>query len=191
MKTTLPLTLLVLSATLFGCGKKTAPVPPPTPEAIAAFAGAAFNGDTLNVTQALDQGMPVDQLDKDKNSALMLAAFNGHIETMQTLLDAGADVTLREGNTSRTALMFAASGPFPSAVKLLLKNGAEINAIDSHEEFTALMFAASEGLSPIVDILLAAGADPTLKDTDGDAAGDFAQQRGFPALAAKLHALEK
>lgn len=191
MKTSLLLIFLALSIALFGCGKKPEPILPPTPEAIAAFAEAAFKGDTLHVTQALEQGMPVDQLDKDKNSALMLASFNGNTETMQVLLDAGADVTLREGNTSRTALMFAASGPFPVAVRLLLENGSEINAIDSHENFTALMFAAAEGLPPVVDILLAAGADPSLKDTDGDTAGDFAQQRGFSALAKKLKALEK
>jgi uncharacterized protein len=182
------LTLLVCCAAFCGCKKKSEPLPPPTPEAIAAFDEAAFNGDAATVSAALAGGMPVDQLETNGNSALMLASFDGHIETMQVLLDAGADINLRD-SMNRTPLMFAASGPYPAAVRLLIAHGADINAIDKDEHFTALMFAAGEGLSPVVDILLAAGADPKLKDEDGDTAASFARQRGFTALADKLQAL--
>jgi ankyrin repeat protein len=182
------LTLLSLSLALTGCEKKIKPVLPPTAEAIAAFATAAFSNNTQQVSAAIKNGMPVDQKDENGNTALMLASFDGHVETMQVLLNAGATIDLRDNN-GRTALMFASSGPYPAAVRLLLEKGAEINAVDNVEHFTALMFAAAEGLSPVVDILLAHGADPKLKDKDDDTAASFAQKRGFTDLAQKLQTL--
>lgn len=190
-KLTVPaLALLAFSLVLSGCGKKPlpAPVPAPTAEAVAAFAEAAFNGDIQKVTDALKNGMPVDQKEENGNCGLMLAAFNGHVETMQVFIDAGADIHLRDSN-GRTALMFASSGPFPAAVRLLIKNGSEVNAADTEERWTPIMFAAAEGLLPVVDILLEHGADPKMKDVDGDTAAAFARNRGFTALAEKLQAL--
>ena len=53
----------------------------------------------------------------------MYAAFNGQVESMKTLLDAGADVNARGKNgwkNGMTALMFAAVSGTPESVKLLL-----------------------------------------------------------------------
>lgn len=189
--TVLPvLALLACSVVLCGCGKKPQPAPlaPPTAEAIAAFADAAFNGDAQKVADALKTGMPVNQVEENGNTGLMLAAFNGHTNVIQVLLNAGADIKLRDKN-GRTALMFAASGPFPAAVRLLLDNGSEINAVDNVDRFSALMFASAEGLSPVVDLLLERGADPKMKDKDNDTAAKFAKDRGFTDLAEKLQAL--
>ena len=180
------LTLLALSIVFCGCKKK--PIPPPTAEAVAAFSEAAFNGDAQQVAAALKTGMPVDQVETNGNSALMLASFNGHTNVLHLLLDAKADINLRDSK-GRTALMFAASGPFPDAVHLLIEKGAEINAIDTVDHFTALMFAAGEGLSPVVDILLEHGADPKMKDKDSDTAASFAKNRGFIELSQKLQQL--
>ena len=184
MRTQPILIVTLLCALLFGCKKPA----PPTAQEINAFVENAFNGNTAAVAAALEKGMPVDQKNDVGNSALMSAAFNGHVETLKTLLDAGADVNLRVNN-GVTPLM-AACGPYPAAVRLLLENGAEVNATDDIENFTALMYAATEGLSPVVDILLEYGADPSMKDVDGDTAGNFAGNRGFKALADKLHTLE-
>ena len=182
------LTLLALSLAFTGCEKKIKPVPLPTAEAIAAFAEAAYSNDTRQVSEAIKNGMPVNQKDENGNTALMLASFDGHVETMQLLIDAGADINLRDSK-GRAALMFASSGSFPAAVRLLLEKGAEINAVDNVDHFNALMFAAAEGLSPIVDILLEHGADPKMKDKDNDTAANFAKNRGFTDLAQKLQAL--
>jgi ankyrin repeat protein len=51
---------------------------------------AAEAGDTARVEQLLEQGADVNAKDKDGYTALMLAAFSGHTETVKTLLDAGA-----------------------------------------------------------------------------------------------------
>jgi len=186
-KMTVPfLTLLALSIVFCGCKKKS--LPPPTAEAVSAFAEAAFNGDAQQVAAALKTGMPVDQVETNGNSALMLASFNGHTNVLHLLMTAKANINLRDSK-GRTALMFASSGPFPDAVKLLIEHGAEVNAIDTVDRFSALMFAAGEGLSPVVDILLEKGADPKMKDKDNDTAASFAKQRGFTDLAQKLQQL--
>ncbi len=181
--------LTTLPFLLSSCSQPEEPAAPPSAEAVAAFAEAAFNGETRRVVEALKNGMPVDQTEENGSTALMLAAFNGHVETMQALLDAGAEIDLRDTGNGRTALMFASSGPFPSAVRLLLEKGADVNAVDRIEIFTPLMFAAAEGLSPIVDLLLEYGADPNIQDKDGDTAESFARNRGFIALADKLQSL--
>lgn len=208
MHKTILISLFALCTFLSGCGKKTEAQPVssinakaaevtdpaaqnkklPSSEVLAAASEAALQGDTTAIATALKNGVPVDQIDENSNSLLMLASFDGHLETMQLLLDSGADVNLRN-TMNRTALMFASSGPNPAAVKLLLTNHAELNAIDRDEHFTALMFAAAEGLSPIVDILLEAGADPALMDKDDDTASSFARKRGFTALADRLQAI--
>jgi len=165
-----------------GCSRE---MQTPSPEAAAEFAEAALNGDAAQVGEALKARMPVDVLDENGNSALMLAAFNGQVEVMRLLIKAGAEIDRRDGN-GRTALMFAASGPFPEAVELLLRHGAAVNAVDAVEQFTALMFAAAEGHARVAEVLLQHGADPGLKDKDGDTAATFARQRGHRALAARL-----
>ena len=185
MRTISLLACSVVALLLSGCSKPE--VIPPTPEAIQAFIGSAFDGDTAAIRTAIDAGMPVNQQGEDKTCALMAASFNGHVAAMTALIEAGADVNQR-CNMDVTPLM-AACGPFPEAVRLLIESGAEVNATDGNENFTALMYAATEGLSPIVDILLAAGADPAMVDVDDDTAGNFARSRGFTALADKLDAL--
>jgi ankyrin repeat protein len=131
--------------------------------------------------------MPPNQKDPGGNTALLAASFNGHVEIMRRLIDAGADVNL-PGAGGATPLI-AACGPYPEAVRLLLEAGADANVADTNEQFTALMYAATDGLSPIVDILLKNGADPSIKDVDGDTAADFARRRGFNALADRIQAL--
>ncbi len=187
MHKTIALVLLAFSTLLSGCKPAPEPLPPPTAEAVETFVEAALDGKAPVISAALKNGMPVDQKNKFGNSALMAASFNGHVNTMKTLITAGADVNLRVNN-GVTPLM-AACGPFPAAVQLLLDNGANVNATDHNENFTALMYAATEGLSPIVDILLKAGADPSMKDVDGDTAASFARNRGFTALADHLQTL--
>jgi uncharacterized protein len=195
MRLSISLALLVLCSAICGCEKAAAPVAvvvaPPTAEEISAFMAAATAGDTVALRAALDKGMPVTQADPDSNHALIFAAYDGHVDAMKVLLDAGAVVD-QPGIQGCTALMMAC-GPkpdgFPEAVQLLLDNGANVNAIDSNENFTPLMYASVEGLSSIASILVKAGADPTMTDIDGDTAASFARNSGFTVLGDRLQAL--
>ncbi|MHC5158100.1 MAG: ankyrin repeat domain-containing protein [Planctomycetota bacterium] len=192
---------LVLS--VYGCKSKNEPAaeaPPqaPQPEVVQpqspektppkqpteAFFEAALTGDIQTVKAELIAGVPADATTPDGQgrTALMLAAFNGHTELIEMLIDYGGDVNAVDG-INRTALMYASSGPFPETVQLLIDKGAKVNIIDNNEKWTALMFAAAEGHADSVKRLLKAGADTTFKDIDGDTAADFAAQKGRAEIA--------
>lgn len=148
------------------------------------FFDAALDGDIQTITAELAAGVDVNaaSLNGQSQTALMLAAFNGHTELVSMLIDYGGDVNATD-TASRTALMYASSGPFPEMVQLLIDKGAKVNIIDSNEKWTALMFAAAEGQADNVKLLLENGADTILKDVDGDTAADFAVQKGHTELA--------
>jgi ankyrin repeat protein len=121
-------------------------------------------------------------VNENGNTALMLAAYNGHTKIVQLLINNGANVNIKDKN-NRTSLMFASSGPFAETVSLLIKNGAKTNEVDNVEGFTALMFAASEGNSDVVRVLLKNGADKSILDVDKESAYDFAIANQHPETA--------
>jgi ankyrin repeat protein len=95
---------------------------------------------------------------------LMYAAAFGSLQSMKTLLAAGADPNAVNA-FGATALMWSVSQP--AKVKLLLDRKANVN-IKAKNGRTALMIAAwSPGSDRVLDLLLAHGADPKLKAEDG------------------------
>lgn len=86
-----------------------------------AFILAAVKGDAGAVNGFLKQGVPVDVRDSETYSlglvwnitALMCAAYNGHLEIVQTLLKAGASVSaaVNANVRSRCSKYCASSAP--------------------------------------------------------------------------------
>jgi uncharacterized protein len=149
------------------------------------FREACLDGTTGEVQDFLRRGVDPDAADADGRTGLMLAAYNGHTDIVNLLLDTDVRVN-RADQLGRTALMYASTGDFPATVKTLLSHGADPNLVDSEEGFTALMFAAAEGNREVVQLLLDRGADADLKDQDGDTAGSFARQNGHMEVAVML-----
>jgi ankyrin repeat protein len=96
------------------------------------------------------------------STPLMWASQSGSIETVKTLLAAGAAVDVKD-KAGRTALMWAqvarkASEQFNSEiVNTLIKAGAKVNVTDENGN-TPLILAAQADLTESVRMLLAAGA---------------------------------
>lgn len=120
---------------------------------------------------------------------LHLAAFFGHKELANALLDRGANVEARSTNQMRnTPLHAAAAGGNTALVELLLKFGADANA-RQEGGFTALHSAAQAGNRPMVEALLANGADLNARAANRQSPLDLALGGGRQEVVALLEQL--
>jgi ankyrin repeat protein len=87
------------------------------------------------------------------------AVYDADLAEIESLLDAGIDVNLRDGEDD-TALMWAADEGFIDVVRLLLGHGADVN-ITGGLGWTPLLMAAQTNRVEVVRVLLQAGADVT------------------------------
>jgi ankyrin repeat protein len=120
---------------------------------------------------------------------LHLAAFFGHPEVANALLDRGADVNARSTNSMKnTPLHAAAAGGNIELVRLLLVRGADANA-SQEGGWTALHSAAQSGNREMVELLLAHGAHVNTRAENNQAALDLALTRGHQDIARLLEEL--
>ena len=163
---------------------------------------AAYAGDVTRVQELIDRGADVNEQAPNGETALMIAAANGHVEVVQVLIAADADVDARELNSGGTVLKWAKV----NVVQALIDAGADVNARDD-KGYTPLVYAAKKGMADVVHALLAAkeidvnaqnnrgntalsraaycghtfvvqlllqnGADPTIPNNSGRIAEDF------------------
>ncbi|KAL8736998.1 MAG: hypothetical protein Q9181_002122 [Wetmoreana brouardii] len=90
---------------------------------------------------------------------LQAAAGGGHVEVVESLLQANADVNAAAGGSDKTALQAAAGGGRVELVKSLLQAKAEVNAAAGFSGRTALQAAAESGHVEVVERLLQAKAE--------------------------------
>jgi ankyrin repeat protein len=118
---------------------------------------------------------------RNGDSALMIAAYKGKYDTVQALLDKGAE----PNQTGWAALHYAAAVGNNQIVQLLLDHSAYIDA-ESPNQTTPIMMAARGGHILTVKLLLDEGADLTLKNGAGMTALDFARAGGFKDIVEGL-----
>lgn len=165
-------------------------------------------GDADSVEGRLRQGVDPDVQDAQGNSALMLAAREGHVKVAAVLLDHGAKVYKRN-QYGETALMLAAYHGHNPVIDLLIAQGAALGAnskgwnpliyaayaghvdtvrlllsygvqVDGQTDagLTALMLASKRGCIDCVSLLLRMGADANLRSKQGQIAQDIALSAG-------------
>jgi uncharacterized protein len=145
-------------------------------------------GETARVKELIASNPElVRQHSSDGWTALHLAAFMGHRETAQALLEAGADVAAFSRNpTANQPLHAALAGKTDRPlVQMLLERGADAKARGG-EGVTPLHLAASRGDAVFCDLLISKGADPAAKMDDGTTPDAIAAKRGHPAVAEQI-----
>jgi len=106
---------------------------------------------------------------KTAGHPLLVAADEGDVEMVRTLLDKGADLEVRARRGGETVLMIAAARGYVDVAKILVENGADVYAT-SGAGLTALMVAARARQAQMVRYLLDKGADANCKGPLGSTA---------------------
>ncbi len=122
---------------------------------------AARRGQTDKVRKLLQEGADPEM----GIAALREAAKNGHLDTVNALLDQGININAKDSG-GMTALHYAAMNDYPSVVKILISKGADVN-LKLNGGATALHLAAGRGNVEIVEYLLSHGAEVNTKDDSG------------------------
>lgn len=125
-----------------------------------------------------------DQSGNDLVYVFRDAVYEGSLENIQELLDAGVPVNTRDGENS-TALMWAADEGREDVAALLLTRNADVNAQDC-AGWTPLLLAANTNRLEIVRLLLSQGADMTAQTNTGMTVDTIADRNGNSSLRCLL-----
>ena len=102
----------------------------------------------------------VHERDKEGSTPLHWAAWKGHANVVDLLLESGADIQAHNENFhwGTTALHAAAHGNHRAAAEVLLAHGADVNAVRSTGSGTPLEETKVHNATAVARVLRAAGA---------------------------------
>lgn len=124
----------------------------------------AKKGDLRAVIQMIDGGCDVNALNEFGDSALSLAAAEGHRDIVLALFSKGAKVGTMNQNREG-ALVQAARAGHIEVLNILM---AHVEPIDDYQYHMALGAAAEKGHTDVVRLLLDRGVDPNHLDADDE-----------------------
>jgi ankyrin repeat protein len=160
-----------------------------TPEQLTIHEAAAA-GVLARVRQVLDADpQSVNAWSPDGFQPLGLAAFFGHAEAVDLLLQRGGEVNTHARHRFGVAALHAAlAGPNPEIARVLIAVGADVNAAQNSGS-TPLHETAFNGNLALTQLLLEHGANPAAVNKEGRSAVDVARERGHTQLAELLSGL--
>jgi uncharacterized protein len=121
-------------------------------------------GTPQDIQDAISKGADVNEVGAGYWTPLMVATSP---EVISMLLNAGADIKLRESYYGGTSLMWQADMcKDPAVIPMLLKAGADVKDQDK-DGLTALMYAARHNRPEVITALIDAGADINARDKKG------------------------
>lgn len=153
------------------------------------FVKQAAEGDTIAVQTFLAAGMHINARDQAGYTAALKAAEAGQVETLQSLLAAGADPNLSGGKNDASPLSAAAARGDVAMMKVLLAAGAEVDrriGVGTAANETALIVAATNGHRDAVALLLDQKASLDAQSVTGTTALIAAASGGHVDLARLL-----
>ena len=129
---------------------------------------AAWKGDLKKLKKALKKG-DVNELDKDKRSALHYAAAQGHSEVLQHLLADPAIVVNPKDDEGKTPLMKACECNHVETVQIFLDaaNDLDMNMGDNSENNPLTIAVVNENVD-IASLLVLSDADVNFKNGVGE-----------------------
>ena len=128
-------------------------------------------GNLTKVEELLSENPTfLHSLSHDKETAIIKASENGHVDVVQYLLNYGANPNDNDKtDVCQSSLILASHEGHTDVVAILLDAGANIEYQNSQGE-TALITAAQEGRIKVVTLLLMYGADASRQNADGETA---------------------
>lgn len=147
---------------------------------------AVENADPAKMRKLIAKGANVNVTDNNGGTALQSAAASGNEKMTQLLLEAGADVSVRQtGPINYDALDQAAWTGNAETIRTLLAGGAHVND-PAAGGWTPLMIAMLYGHPDVVEALLGGGADVNARTPTGWTAPKEARFQGNEQMAERL-----
>ena len=110
-----------------------------TAKVVALAMDLARAGETTELLEFIDRGLPIDVQDSEGNTMLMLAAYRGNLATVQALIERGANVDL-PNSRNQSPIAGALFKGEEDIVRALREAGADLDAGTPSARETAQMF---------------------------------------------------
>ena len=115
----------------------------------------------------VDHGAHLNGINKKGHTPLVLACIDRQIDTLQLLLNAGADSSIPDADGDTVAHYAIYKDWSKESLQALVDCGICLNCVNKKGQ-TALVLACCDRQTDSVKVLLEAGADPNIADADGD-----------------------
>jgi len=145
------------------------------PDLDQALLQAVFRREEHNIAIFLQRGANPNQKLCRAMPLLPYMVARRHLPIVRLLLEAGANVDVRETAKGETSLHRSVKRNDLNMVTLLLQHGARTDKRDSLG-IAPVFYAAREGHTEIFRLLIEHGADPTRRCPDGNTAEDYARK---------------